>query len=217
MSLKMFAEEALADFSTTAAISPSSPQLAAAMLEPLPLAGARVVVELGAGTGVMTRALLSELPPNATLLVFEINQRFYNYLKTHFSDPRLVLIHASAEHLDLELRQRGYHEVDAVVSSLGLGLMSERERQNILERLLPFVHDRTVFTQYQYIHALQCKDGRLRRLDLRPLLGRYFGSVESKLIWRNLPPAFVFSCRKTPVSSQFSAKNTSRRRHTRAH
>jgi phosphatidylethanolamine/phosphatidyl-N-methylethanolamine N-methyltransferase len=206
MSLKMFAEEALADFSTTAAISPSSPQLAAAMLEPLPLANARVVVELGAGTGVMTRALLNELPPQATLLVFEINLRFYNYLKAHFSDPRLVLIHASAEHVDLELRQRGYAEVDAVVSSLGLGLIPDRERHAILERLLPFVHDRTVFTQYQYIHALQCENGRVRRFDLRPLLGQYFASVQSRLIWRNLPPAFVFACRRTAPIGQPSSK-----------
>lgn len=195
MSLRMFAEEALADFSTTAAISPSSPQLAAAMLEPLPLAAARVIVEFGAGTGVMTRALLEAMSPQATLLVFEINPRFYNYLKTRFPDPRLVLINASAETADEELRQRGLSEVDAVVSSLGLGLMSESERQHLFERLLPFLHQRTVFTQYQYIHALQCEKGRLRRLDLRPLLGRYFASIESKLIWRNLPPAFVFSCR----------------------
>src|SRR5271157_5549213 len=106
MSLKMFAEEALADFSTTAAISPSSTHLAAAMLKPLPLARTRVAVELGAGTGAITRALLAELPPMATLVVFEINPRFYNYLKTRFSDPRLVLIHSSADNLDRELRQR---------------------------------------------------------------------------------------------------------------
>lgn len=216
MSLKMFAEEALADFSTTAAISPSSPQLAAAMLEPLPLAGARVVVELGAGTGVMTRALLNELPQQATLLVFEINQRFYDYLKAHFSDPRLVLIHASAEHVDLELRQRGLTEVDAVLSSLGLGLMSARERQVIFERLVPFLTDRTVVTQYQYIHALQFKNGRVSRLDLRPLLNRYFASVQSKLIWRNLPPAFVFSCRRTAPGVEPNAKNLKRHRRTRA-
>lgn len=197
MSLRMFAEEALADFSTTAAISPSSHHLAAAMLEHLPLARARVVVELGAGTGAITQALLAELPPLSTLVVFEINPRFYNYLKTHFSDPRLVLIHSSAENLDRELEQRGYSQVDAVASSLGLGLMSDRERHTLFERLLPFVHDRAVFTQYQYIHALQCENGRVRRLDLRPLLGQYFASVQSKLIWRNLPPAFVFSCRRT--------------------
>jgi phospholipid N-methyltransferase len=193
----MFAEEALADFSTTAAIAPSSHHLAAAMLKPLPLAQARVVVEFGPGTGAITQALLNELPPLATLLVFEINLRFYNYLKTRFSDPRLVLIHSSAENMDLELRQRGYLEVDAVASSLGLGLMSERDRHALFERLLPFVHERTVFTQYQYIHALQCENGRVRRLDLRPLLDQYFASVQSKLIWRNLPPAFVFACRRT--------------------
>ncbi len=197
MSLRMFAEEALADFSTTAAISPSSPQLAAAMLEHLPLSRARVVVELGAGTGAITQALLAELPPLSTLVVFEINPRFYNYLKTHFSDPRLVLIHSSAENLDRELEQRGYFQVDAVASSLGLGLMSNRERHTLFDRLLPFLHDRAVLTQYQYIHALQCENGRVRRLDLRPLLGQYFASVQSKLVWRNLPPAFVFSCRRT--------------------
>jgi phosphatidylethanolamine/phosphatidyl-N-methylethanolamine N-methyltransferase len=197
MSLRMFAEEALADFSTTAAIAPSSHHLAAAMLKPLPLARARVAVELGAGTGAITRALLAELPPLATLVVFEINPRFYNYLKAHFSDPRLVLIHSSAEHLDRELEQRGYFQVDAVASSLGLGLMSERERHTLFERLLPFLHDRAVLTQYQYIHALQCENGRVRRLDLRPLLDQYFASVRSRLIWRNLPPAFVFSCRRT--------------------
>jgi phosphatidylethanolamine/phosphatidyl-N-methylethanolamine N-methyltransferase len=197
MSLRMFAEEALADFSTTAAIAPSSPHLAAAMLKPLPLARARVAVELGAGTGVITRALLAALPPLATLVVFEINPRFYNYLKTHFSDPRLVLIQSSAENLDRELEQRGISQVDAVASSLGLGLMPDRERHTLLDRLLPFVHDQAVFTQYQYIHALQCEKGRVRRLDLRPLLDQYFGSVQSKLIWRNLPPAFVFSCRRT--------------------
>ena len=216
MSLKMFAEEALADFSTTAAISPSSPQLAAAMLEPLPLAGASVVVELGAGTGVMTRALLNEMRPDATLLVFEINQRFYNYLKAHFSDPRLILVHASAEHVDLELRQRGLAEVDAVLSSLGLGLMHDRERQAIFERLVPFLSERTVVTQYQYIHALQCKNGRLSRLDLRPLLNRYFGSVQSKLIWRNLPPAFVFACRRDPAANPIRAKKGKPARFSRA-
>jgi phospholipid N-methyltransferase len=197
MSLRMFAEEALADFSTTAAISPSSHHLAAAMLKPLPLARTRVAVELGAGTGAITRALLAELPPLATLVVFEINPRFYNYLKTHFSDPRLVLIHSSAENVDRELQQRGILHVDAVASSLGLGLMADRERHTLFERLLPFLHDRAVLTQYQYIHALQCEKGRVRRLDLRPLLGQYFASVQSTLVWRNLPPAFVFSCRRT--------------------
>jgi len=202
MSLRVFAAEALTDFLTTAAISPSSIHLASAMLEPLPPRRVRIVVELGAGTGAITRVLLDELSPDATLLVFEINRRFFSYLKRNFSDPRLVLINSSAEHLDSELRRRGHHQVDAVVSSLGLGFMSELQRHALFKRLLPFLHQNTVLTQYQYIHGLQFANGRLRRLSLRPLLHRYFGSVESRIIWRNLPPAWVYTCHREAARSR---------------
>lgn len=194
MSLKLFAAEMLTDFHTIAAISPSSSHLVSAMLEPLPLRKTRVAVELGAGTGAITRALLDELPSFATLLVFEINPRFFYYLRRNFSDPRLVLINSSADNLDSELRRRGHDRVDAVASSLGLGFMSERQRHALFQRLLPFLHTKSVLTQYQYIHGMQFENGRLRRLSLARLLRRYFGSVESKIIWRNLPPAFVFTC-----------------------
>ncbi len=194
MNLKTFVSEALADFHTVAAVSPSSRFLANAMLEPLPFARTRVVLEWGAGTGVMTRALLEHLPPDATLLVFEINPRFFKCLQQTISDPRAVLINASVENLDVELCRRGFTRVDAVVSSLGLAFMAESERRALFEKLAPFLHSRSVLTQFQYIHCLQFVEGRLRRLDLRPLLGRYFGSVESKIVWRNLPPAFVFRC-----------------------
>jgi phosphatidylethanolamine/phosphatidyl-N-methylethanolamine N-methyltransferase len=194
MNLRMFVAEALANFPMVGAISPSSRYLATAMLEQLPLSKTRVAVELGAGTGVITHALLDRLPPDATLFVFEINPRFCDCLRQSISDPRLVLINASVENLALELRQRGVQQVDAVVSSLGLALMPDCMRHAVLQQLSPFLHRRSVFTQYHYIHGLQVMEGRLCRFYLRPLLSRYFKSVESKIEWRNLPPAFVFTC-----------------------
>jgi phosphatidylethanolamine/phosphatidyl-N-methylethanolamine N-methyltransferase len=165
------------------------------MLEPLPMARARVVVELGAGTGAMTGALLEELQPHATLFVFETNRRFIDYLKNKFRDPRLVLLNAPAESLGSELRRRGIDRIGAVVSSLGLGFMSGPQRHRLLSELLPFVDEKFVMTQYQYVLGLQFANGRLRRLDLRRLLARYFGSVQLRTVWLNLPPAFVFTCR----------------------
>ena len=194
MNLKTFVAEAFTDFSTVAAISPSSRFLATAMLEPLVLAKSRVVLELGAGTGAITHALLDQLSPDATLLVFEINPRFFECLRRSISDPRVVLINSSVETLDAELRRRGLHRVDAVVSSLGLAFMPERQRHALFERLVPFLHAGSVFTQFQYIHGMQFQEGRLRRLDLRTLLHRYFASVQMRIVWRNLPPAFVFAC-----------------------
>lgn len=194
MSFRVFAAGALNDFYTTAAIAPSSPHLASAMLAPLHLSRARVALELGAGTGAITQCLLDALPASSTLLVFEINPRFCSHLRRRFKDPRMVLINANVANIDSELHRRGYDHVDAVASSLGLGFMSETQRNEIFERLVPFLRENTVFTQYQYIHGMQFANGRLRRLSLRPTLSRYFDSVESKIIWRNLPPACVFAC-----------------------
>lgn len=195
MSLRTFVVEALADFPMVAAISPSSRYLATAMLESLPSARIRIALELGAGTGAITHALLNQLPPDATLLVFEINRRFFDCLQRSISDPRVILINSSVENLDSELHRRGIQYVDAAVSSLGLAFMPDRQRHELFQRLSPFLHQGSVFTQYQYIHGLQFVEGRLRRFNLRPLLSRYFVSVRSRIVWRNLPPAFVFTCR----------------------
>ena len=194
MSLRTFVGEALTNFPTVAAISPSSRYLATAMLEPLTLARTRVALELGAGTGAITHVLLDRLPPHATLLVFEINPRFFDCLRRSISDPRVILINSSVGNLDAELHRRGIQQVDSVTSSLGLAFMPDREREALFQRLSPFLHQKSVFTQFQYIHGLQFVGGRLCRLNLRPLLNRYFGSVQSKIVWRNLPPAFVFTC-----------------------
>ena len=194
MSLKTFASEALANFYTVAAVLPSSIHLASAMVEPLPLSRTLVAMELGAGTGAVTRQLLNELPQNATLLAFEINPRFVSYLGETFHDSRLRLINESVENVEHVLRQHRYHHVDVVVSSLGLGFMSEPKRRRIFDGLLPFLRPHTVLTQYQYIHSLEFSKGRLRRLSLQPLLNDYFGSVESRIIWRNFPPAYVYTC-----------------------
>jgi len=67
MSLTTFAEQALADIHSTAAIAPSSRFLARAMVEPLAI-DCRRVVEFGPGTGAMTRALLDRLPADAEVL-----------------------------------------------------------------------------------------------------------------------------------------------------
>ena len=200
MDLTTFAKEAVADFRTVGAVAPSSRYLTQAMLRPLPLERARVVVELGPGTGAITQALLGMIPRDATLLAFEISPRFSRYLKSNVNDSRLDVINSSAQTLHKELRRRGHKSVDAVVSSLALGLIPDGERCAFLNDLVSLLRPEGVFTQYQYLQRLQVKDGQVRKFDLVRLLHRYFGSVQRKIIWRNLPPAFVFACRR-PICS----------------
>jgi phosphatidylethanolamine/phosphatidyl-N-methylethanolamine N-methyltransferase len=199
-----FVAEALADFGTVGAIAPSSRYLTRAMLRPLPLENARVVVELGPGTGVMTRALLATLPSDAKLVAFEINDRFARHLRSTISDPRFELIQSPAEALALELDRRGYRHVDAVLSSLAMGLMSDRQRHALLSEISIRLKKGT-FTQYQYLHGLQLRDRQLSKFDMDALLRRYFRSVQRNITWRNLPPAFVFTCRGARTDSSGGA------------
>ena len=193
--LATFAMQALADFRTVGAVAPSSRYLTRAMVDPLPLRHAQVVVELGCGTGTVTEMLLSQMPRKSVLLAFEINSRFSQYLKNKISDPRLVIINASAETVRQEVQRRGYQHADAVASSLALTLMSDRLRHDILSESGGILSRAGVFTQFLYLHGLQWQHGRLARLPGARLLHRHFHSVERTIVWRNLPPAYVYACR----------------------
>lgn len=194
-SFKTFALAAASDFQSTASIAPSSRHLARAMLEGLPIDRVSTVVELGAGTGAITRVLLEKLPRHATLLAFEINPDLIRCLKETFPDPRLVLVNSRAENLGSELRRRGYHRVDAVVSSLSLRFMPDDRQRILLENLDPFMDERSVYTQYQYVHGFRFENGKAQRHSSLPFLRQYFDSIQCRTIWRNLPPARVFTCR----------------------
>lgn len=194
MSLATFASQALTDFQGTAAVAPSSRFLAQAMVEPLPMAEARLIVEFGPGTGVMTRRLLAAARSDAKLLAFEINPRFVDYLREEITDPRLEIIAAGAESAGAELRRRGCEQVDAVLSSLGFGLLPEAVGHDILQGLAPLLHSGSGFTQFQYLQRMRWRRGKMEFFDVGGLLSQYFGTVQQSRVWRNFPPACVYHC-----------------------
>ena len=77
------------------AIAPSSKYLTKKMMGNLSLSEAKVVVELGPGTGVFTKKLLELIGPQTKLLVIEINTIFYKNLKKQLSNQRLTLVKVS--------------------------------------------------------------------------------------------------------------------------
>ncbi len=170
------------------------------MLRPIRPDRVRTVVELGPGTGPMTRDLLAAMPRDSRLIAFEISPRFAGYLRESIDDPRLVLVEDSAENLGHHLRAHGIDKVDAVVSSLGLTIMPDPVRAKIFDDLMDYTHDGTVVTQFQYLHGLVFRSGleieRLQRFCSENFLRRYFKSVTRALVWRNLPPAVVYTCQR---------------------
>jgi phospholipid N-methyltransferase len=151
--------------------------------------GDGLVIELGAGTGMVTQALLDYGISPGRLIVIERSSRFVEHLRHRF--PGTTVIHGDAARL-AELIPQGLH-IDAIVSSLPL-------------RSLPGDLRARVVAQWQ--HVLD-KDSALIQFtyDIRPQThtcpaDHAFAVIASRVVWANLPPARVLHARLMPGGSR---------------
>ncbi len=140
------------------------------------------VIELGGGTGSVTKALLEAGLPVDRLIVVERDVRLYKMLRRRFPQLRIVL--GDARQLVELLRPLGIDAVSAVVSSLPLISMSKAMRRQIIDQSFALLGEAGRFIQYTYSLT-------------SPLAGREFGlrGRVAARVWLNFPPASVWNCR----------------------
>ncbi|MEI9970590.1 MAG: methyltransferase domain-containing protein [Ignavibacteriota bacterium] len=149
----MFFSQSLRSLSVTASLFPSSKFLASALLRHIDFEAADVIVELGIGTGAITKEILRRLKPSAVLLGMDLNPAFVSYVRRKFQDPRFIPIVGQAERLGALLNRHGLTQADAIVSSLGLSAMRPSQRSTILTQAAAHLKPEGVLTQYQYLAA----------------------------------------------------------------
>lgn len=168
----------------TAAVAPSSRDLALAMLSELP-PGASRVIELGGGTGALTRALLAHGIRGDALLVVELNEELHAHLHARFPDVRISL--GDATEL-LELAELcgflAQGRADAIVSGLGLLAMHTEMQQAILEQAFVCLRDGGRFIQFTYGPQAPVAESVVEVLGLTVRRGDF--------VLRNVPPATVY-------------------------
>ena len=170
-----------------ASVIPSSALLERRTVRAMELDSARVVVEFGAGTGGMTRAILRELRGDAQLISIEWTEAFLDTLG-RIADPRLEVIHGCASSIGEQLEQRQLTPADAVVSGIPFSTMPAELCQKIAENLHAALAPGGRFVAYQF-------SDRVAHY-MQPHLGE--PAVEHELI--NIPPMRVFSWRKSEES-----------------
>ncbi len=185
----------------TASFVPSSRFLVDAIVQGAALSRARTVVELGAGTGTVTEALLAAMPADARLFAFEIDGPLLEATARRLPDPRLVPIHGSAADITTLLAAAGHDgPVDAVVSCLGMSLLPPELRRDILHSSIAALGPNGVFVQYGYLHAKVVVYSPVRgwsRFNLQDYLRGHFGQIRQQRVIANFPPADVFVCRQS--------------------
>lgn len=167
-----------------AALAPSGAQLAGMMVAELPR-GAKRVIELGAGTGVFTRALLEEGIAPAQLLVVELNEELYAHLHAQF--PQVCVVCGNACELTRIVAETQFGatgEVDAIVSGLGLLNMSRDLQRSIMGAAFDVLAPGGSFIQFTYSPKSPLSGDLLDELGLSVRRGGF--------AWCNIPPASVF-------------------------
>lgn len=166
------------------AMSPSSKYLANLMLKNIDFKKAKVIIELGPGTGVFTKRILENMQPDAKLLVFELNDTFFKNLSEEIQDDRMILVHDSAEHIKKHLLENQLIHTDYVVSSLPLANFPPKLKTAILDASYESLVNNGKYIQFQY------------SLNSRKNLEDRFQSVHISFTPLNFPPAFVYTCLK---------------------
>jgi phospholipid N-methyltransferase len=195
----LFFSQAMRSLSVTASLFPSSRFLAAALLRPIDFGAAKVIVELGVGTGAITKEILRRLNPDAVLLGIDLNPAFVNHVGRTTRDSRFIPVLGQAEELGTLLRRYGITRADAIVSSLGLTSMRSSQRSVIMTQAAAHLARDGVLTQYQYLHVngepIWGSSLGLLRFQEKEFLKGHFRHVASERVIRNLPPACVYTCR----------------------
>ena len=170
-------------FKTSGTITPSSKVLIKTLLAPIDFAQARCIVELGPGTGCVTRAILERMHPDCVLICFEVNSDFVEQLSA-ITDPRLRVVNLCASSIRSVLDEMEIDEADHIVSSLPLALIDSAVVKVILESVRSNLREGGRFLQYQYSLS--------NYAELKPI----FRDVKLDFTFRNMPPAFVYECTK---------------------
>lgn len=180
-SLAVFSGELLSNAGSIGAALPSSKTLARRIAAQLPRRPEGYVIELGAGTGAVTQALLEHGLPPERLVPVEISDNMVRHLRRRF--PGLNVLGGDAARLDALLAQhlpgaRGH--VSHIVSSLPLRSLPLPVVVRIIREVKRLLSRDGTFIQYTY--NLACR-------GYRPLAD--FRRQATSVVWMNLPPARV--------------------------
>jgi phosphatidylethanolamine/phosphatidyl-N-methylethanolamine N-methyltransferase len=165
------------------AVAPSSPALSwgiASLVAP----NSSHVIELGAGTGSLTEALLERGIAPERLWAIEIDPWLADHLRCQF--PGIHVICGNAKRL-IELLPRKLHQqVSCVVSGLPLRNMDRIGRSEVVNAALASLEPNGQLLQFTYGLS-------------SPIAARGLAVTVERVarVWDNLPPATIWRYRKT--------------------
>jgi phospholipid N-methyltransferase len=176
----------------TGAIAPSSSHLAQEMVNWVDWHNVNVCVEFGPGTGAFTPSILASMKEGARFLAVELNEKFAATMASKF--PQVETICRCVADIEQICDERSVGQIDCIICGLPWAAFSADLQHCLMNAVLSRLSEGGYFATFAYLQGTILPAG-MRFADL---LHESFGDVRhSRTVWRNLPPAFVYRCRKS--------------------
>ena len=176
---KSFTLEGFKNLKQTGSLFRSSKGLANKLTHTVDDSKNMVIVELGAGDGIITRRILRKMSPSSELHAFEINRSFKKHLDK-IDDNRLKTYFSCVSDLIYKFKM---NQVDCVISCLPLANLDKNFKNQLINDIKHVLKPGGDLIQYQY----SINDMRFFKHN--------FSSMNTRLFIRNIPPAFIYSCK----------------------
>ena len=173
---------------TVGSITPSSPELARRMVAGIRPDSNNVVMELGVGTGAITKFLQDIVPNDESYLGIELDRDLVRSLKKNYPEMRIARGNA-LEAAEIH-RKSGLGKVGTIICCLPFVSMPNELGEGILLEIDKFMQRGCTFRTFQYAHGYYYPSAIKLREFMR---GRYGKSKRSPLIVKNVPPAYTLT------------------------
>ena len=186
-----FLSEFISHPGSVGAVWSSSSCLRHHMLEWIDWECAHVIIEYGPGTGAFTDHILSSMRPGTKFFAIEINPAFTQMLRQRF--PSIQVYQDSVQHVQDICRMQGVDQVDVIISGLPWALIPDHAQNCYLDATLAVLRPQGQFVTFAYLTGLLLPEAKRFKTKLNQ---RFTDVQKSKVSWLNVPPAFVYRCRR---------------------
>ncbi|SFL81486.1 Phospholipid N-methyltransferase [Paenibacillus sp. 1_12] len=166
-------------------VTPSSRHLANKMVAAVQWNDITSVAELGAGTGVITQAIHRSLKQETKVMLFERDSHLRKQLEQQHPG---FTTHSDAKSIHSVVRQQGLSHVDCIISGLPFANFPQQVRNDLMEQIVKSLKPNGLFIAFQYT------------LQMKKQLSQHFEIEAIQFVMLNVPPAFVYVCRKKQSS-----------------
>jgi phosphatidylethanolamine/phosphatidyl-N-methylethanolamine N-methyltransferase len=205
---KIFLQSAAQDFKRTGAVAPSSRALARAMASELACKyrSNASVLEVGGGTGSITKEIVRNLGPGNRLDVYEIDDRFASLLKERARKDKAFVNPGAA----IRIHNQGIESInptrryDFIISCLPFTNFEPQMVRRIFEIYKTILKPNGVCSFFEYVlmrnaaRIISGKSSERERFDgvasiVREYVMRH--GYKRDIVFYNLPPAIVYHLR----------------------